>query len=104
MPRRNHLSISKKSTVSMYPELIQGRNIVVEQEEVGGEVLELAPFLLPLVALAPSGNPEVPLLDAYAGCRAPEVPPPPRQHARLHDLRGREKGHDGVEEAVRQVA
>ncbi|XP_062188023.1 uncharacterized protein LOC133891321 [Phragmites australis] len=51
-----------------------------------------------------SGNPKVPIVDDDAGRRAPEAPPPPRQQARPHELRGREEGQDGVEEPVRQRA
>jgi hypothetical protein len=64
---------------SRYPELVQGCVVDAEQEQVGGEVLELAPILRRSVAVPPSGGQEVVLgvVDVYAGGRAPEVPPPP---------------------------
>jgi hypothetical protein len=40
------------------------------------------------------------LFDVDAGHRAPEVPPPPRQHTCLHGLPCGEEGQDDVEDVV----
>ena len=44
------------------------------------------------------------MVDVEARRRAPEVPPPPRKHAGLHNLPRHEEGHDGVEELVGEGA
>ena len=96
------IHISTVMLVGIQAELIHGHSIAAEEEQVGGEVLELAPFLRLDIAAAP--DVELPLVDVDAGSRAPEVCPPPRQHARLHKLPRRQEGQDGVEDAVRKGA
>ena len=80
------------------PERVHHGDGVAELQQSVDKPLELH--------LAPSEPEEVELfaigVDARNG--APEVAPPPRQHARLHGLARVQEGHDAVEDFVGEVA
>lgn len=59
------IHISVVMLVGIQAELVHGRGVAAEEEQVGGEVLEPAPFLRLDVAAAP--DVELPLVDVDAG-------------------------------------
>lgn len=86
-------------SINMQTECIQepNRNIIRDKQVVG-EVLKFLPNAVRIFGL------ELLLVNVEAGHGATEVLPPGGQHAGLHHLLGLHKGHDVVDEAIRQGA
>jgi len=60
------------------PEFTQGRSIIMEQQQVGGEILKPGPLLLQgTITDAHHGDPKVLHIEVDAGRRAPKASPPP---------------------------
>ena len=92
--------------VQAHPERVQlprGARVERRRQDAVREVLDAIQAEPRRVAVG-AREADRPPDDAQDPPAAPEVTPPPRQHARLHGLAGPEMRQDVLQEAVRQIA